>query len=181
MTELQSSLLGRGYWLETDVGDGSRWPSLVGPPCNGWRKRLTGSKLAPQTWCRCAGAVHMAAALPRTGASVHSANLFMMFAPPEGWRHVDVTDRHSAADITHMLKDLSDTHFLKARKIVLMEDDLNTQRPASLYEAFTAVQARRLVERFEWHYTPKLGSWLKSNSASCRVSVSIELSRTSRS
>lgn len=89
-----------------------------------------------------------------------TANLFMMFAPLEGWRHVEVTDRHTALDYAQVLKDLSDTHFPEARKIVLVQDNLNTHKPASLYEAFPAPEARRLVERFEWHYTPKHGSWL---------------------
>src|SRR5271154_4652486 len=89
-----------------------------------------------------------------------TANLFMMFAPLEGWRHVEVTDRHTAVDYAHILKDLSDTHFAKAKKIVLVQDNLTPHKPASLYEAFPAAEARRLVERFEWHYTPKHGSWL---------------------
>ena len=88
------------------------------------------------------------------------ANLFMMFAPLEGWRHVKVTDRHTAIDYAHVLRDLSDTHFPDAAKIVLVQDNLNIHKPASLYEAFPAPEARRLVERFEWHYTPKHGSWL---------------------
>jgi hypothetical protein len=98
-----------------------------------------------------------------------TANLFMMFAPLEGWRHVEVTDRHSAVDFAHLLRDLSDTRFPKAKKIVLMEDNLSTHKPASLYEAFPAAEARRLVERFEWHYTPKHGSWL--NMAESELSV----------
>ena len=89
-----------------------------------------------------------------------TANLFMMFAPLEGWRRVKVTDRHTAVDYAQVLKELSDTHFPDARKIVLVQDNLNTHKPASLYEAFPAPEARRLVERFEWHYTPKHGSWL---------------------
>ena len=89
-----------------------------------------------------------------------TANLFMMFAPLEGWRHVKVTDRHTAVDYAQVLKELSDTHFPGAKKIVLVRDNLNTHKPASLYEAFPAGEARRLVERFEWHYTPKHGSWL---------------------
>jgi hypothetical protein len=89
-----------------------------------------------------------------------TANLFMMFAPLEGWRHVKVTDRHTALDYAQMLKELSDTHFPNAKKIVLVQDNLNTHKPASLYEAFPPEDARRLVERFEWHYTPKHGSWL---------------------
>ncbi|HMH70887.1 MAG TPA: IS630 family transposase [Bradyrhizobium sp.] len=88
------------------------------------------------------------------------ANLFMMFAPLEGWRHVKATDRRTAIDYAHALKDLSDTHFSDAAKIVLVQDNLSTHKPASLYEAFPASEARRLAERFEWHYTPKHGSWL---------------------
>jgi DDE superfamily endonuclease len=88
------------------------------------------------------------------------ANLFMMFAPLEGWRHVKVTDRRTAVDYAQVLKDLADVHFAQAKTIVLVQDNLNTHAAASLYEAFPAAEARRLVERFEWHYTPKHGSWL---------------------
>ena len=89
-----------------------------------------------------------------------TANLFMLFAPLEGWRHVEVTDRRTAIDYAKILKDLSDIHFAKADKIVLVQDNLNTHTPASLYEAFSPAEARRLAERFEWHSTPKHGSWL---------------------
>src|SRR6266852_2511189 len=86
-----------------------------------------------------------------------TANLFMMFASLEGWRHVEVTDRHTAVDYAHVLKDLADVHFPTARTIVLVQDNLNIHSKASLYEAFPAPEARRLVERCEWHYTPKHG------------------------
>jgi hypothetical protein len=59
-----------------------------------------------------------------------------------------------------VLKDLADIHFPLAKTIVLIQDNLNVHSKASLYEAFPAAEARRLVERFEWHYTPKHGSWL---------------------
>jgi hypothetical protein len=88
------------------------------------------------------------------------ANLFMMFAPLEGWRNVKVTSRRAASDYAQALQDLSDTHFPGAAKIVLVQDNLSTHTAASLYAAFPAAQARRLAERFEWHYTPKHGSWL---------------------
>jgi hypothetical protein len=88
------------------------------------------------------------------------ANLFMLFAPLEGWRRVKVTDRRAAVDYAHVLKDLSDLHFPGASRIVLVQDNLSTHKTASLYEAFPPDEARRLVERFEWHYTPKHGSWL---------------------
>src|ERR1700757_4136210 len=89
-----------------------------------------------------------------------TANLFMMFAPLEGWRHIEITDRRTAIDYAHALEALSDTHFKDAKKIILVQDNLNTHKPASLYEAFLPDKARRLVERFEWHYTPKHGSRL---------------------
>jgi len=88
------------------------------------------------------------------------ANLFMMFAPLEGWRHVEVTDCHAAVDYAKVLKDISDVHFPAAEKIVLVQDNLSTHTAASLYAAFPAPEARRLVNRFEWHCTPKHGSWL---------------------
>jgi hypothetical protein len=89
-----------------------------------------------------------------------TANLFMLFAPLEGWRHVEVTDRRTAVDYARILKDLSDVHFPHAKKIVLVQDNLNTHAKASLYEAFPPAEAWRLAERFDWHYTPKHGSWL---------------------
>lgn len=98
-----------------------------------------------------------------------TVNLFMMFAPLEGWRHIKVTDRHAGVDYAEVLKELSDAHFPNAAKIVLVQDNLSTHKPASLYEAFSPAEARRLVERFEWHYTPKHGSWL--DMAECELSV----------
>jgi hypothetical protein len=89
-----------------------------------------------------------------------TANLFMLFAPLEGWRGVKVTDRHTAVDYAHVLKDLADIHFSAAQTIVLVQDNLAIHSKASLYQAFPAAEARRLVERFEWRYTPKHGSWL---------------------
>jgi hypothetical protein len=89
-----------------------------------------------------------------------TANMFMLFAPLEGFRHVEVTNRRTAIDYAKILKDLSDVHFPHAQKIALVQDNLNTHVKASLYEAFPPAEARRLVERFEWNYTPKHGSWL---------------------
>jgi DDE superfamily endonuclease len=82
-------------------------------------------------------------------------------SPTSGeWRHVKVTDRHTAVDYARVLKDLADIHFAHAKTIVLVQDNLSIHSKASLYEAFPAIEARRLIERFEWHYTPKHGSWL---------------------
>jgi hypothetical protein len=88
------------------------------------------------------------------------ANLFMIFAPLEGRRHIKITDRHTAVDYAHMLRHIADNLFANAETIVLVQDNLNTHKPASLYEAFPPKEARRLVQRFKWHYTPKHGSWL---------------------
>ena len=88
------------------------------------------------------------------------ANLFMAFAPLEGRRIVQVTDQRTRIDDAHFLRDLSDIHFSEAEIIRLVQDNLNTHCHASLYEAFEPAEARRLVKRFEWHYTPKHGSWL---------------------
>jgi len=89
-----------------------------------------------------------------------TANLFMLFEPLAGKRHVKVTERRTAVDFAHVIRDLADVHHPDAEKIVLVMDNLNTHRPASLYQAFAPVEARRLTERLEIHYTPKHGSWL---------------------
>ncbi len=88
------------------------------------------------------------------------ANIFMTFAPLEGWRKVKVTDHHAAIDYAQVLKELSDVHFPDAKQIVLVQDNLSTHTAASLYAAFPPEEARRIAKRFEWHYTPKHGSWL---------------------
>lgn len=97
------------------------------------------------------------------------ANLFMAFEPLAGKRHVEVTERKTSVDFARFLRALSDEHYLGAEKIVLVCDNLSTHTPAALYEAFEAKEARRLTERFEWHYTPKHGSWL--NIAEMELSV----------
>jgi hypothetical protein len=73
-----------------------------------------------------------------------TANLFMIFAPLEGWRCVKVTDRRTALDYAHVLKDLADVHFAKAETIVLVQDNLNTHAAASLYQAFPATRGQAL-------------------------------------
>jgi DDE superfamily endonuclease len=78
-----------------------------------------------------------------------TANLFMMFAPLEGWRHIEITDRRTAIDYARALEDLSDRHFPNAKKIVLVQDNLNTHKPASLYDS-----AEKLME--EAHNAAKL-------------------------
>jgi hypothetical protein len=97
------------------------------------------------------------------------ANLFVAVEPLAGRRLVGVTDRRTAVDFARFLKRLSDEVYADAERVVLVCDNLNTHTPASLYEAFAPEEARRLAERFEWHHTPKHGSWL--NVAECELSV----------
>jgi transposase len=97
------------------------------------------------------------------------ANLFMAFEPLAGRRHVEVTERKTSIDFAQFLKIISDEHYPQAEKIVLVCDNLNTHSPAALYEAFEPDQAHQLAQRFEWHYTPKHGSWL--NMAEMELSV----------
>jgi hypothetical protein len=98
-----------------------------------------------------------------------TANLFMMFEPLAGRRHVKVTERRTAVDYAHVIRELVDIHYPQARTIVLVQDNLNTCKPASLYEALPPEEARRLIERLEIHYTPKHGGWL--NMAETELSV----------
>ena len=87
-------------------------------------------------------------------------NLFMMFEPLTGWRHVEVTDRRTAIDWAHQIKFLVDVRHKDAEKVILIGDNLNTHSPASLYKAFSPEEARRIIDKLEFHYTPKHGSWL---------------------
>jgi hypothetical protein len=98
-----------------------------------------------------------------------TANLFMAFEPLAGRRQVEVTERKTAADFARFLRRLSDEWYPAAERIVLVCDNLNTHTPACLYEAFAPAEARRLAGRFEWHHTPKHGSWL--NVAELELSV----------
>ena len=105
-----------------------------------------------------------------------TANIFMMFAPLEGWRHVKVTDRHTAVDYAHVLKELADRYFAHAKTVVLVQDNLNIHSKGSLYEAFPAAEARRLVERFDGTtlQSTVVGSiWQSPNSASSLLNASI--------
>ena len=89
------------------------------------------------------------------------SNLFMLFAPLEGWRRVAVTQRRAKADWAEVVRKPVDEDYPDKERIVPVMDNLNTHHPASLYEAFEPGEARRIAERPEIHYTPKHGSWLK--------------------
>jgi len=98
-----------------------------------------------------------------------SANLFMFFAPLHNWRHVKVTERRTKVDWAWCMHDLVYLHFPNAERCVVVEDHLNTHFPAALYEVFDPAEAKRILDRLEFHFTPKHGSWL--NMAEIEFSV----------
>jgi hypothetical protein len=89
-----------------------------------------------------------------------TCNLFMLFCPRQGWRHVTVTARRTKLDFAQQMRDLVDVYFPQALKVRLVLDNLNTHIPAALYEAFDPAEARRILRRIEFHYTPVHASWL---------------------
>ncbi len=97
------------------------------------------------------------------------SNLFMFFMPLENKRRLKVTDRRCRRDWAEAMKELADEDYPDAEKIVVVMDNLNTHSPISFYETFPPEEARRLIDRFEFHYTPKHGSWL--NMAEIEFSV----------
>lgn len=98
-----------------------------------------------------------------------TANLFMVCEPITGWRHVEVTQRRTAIDYAHLLKALVDVFCPEAIQITVVQDNLNTHSPASLYKAFEPSEARRILDKLEFCHTPKHGSWL--NMAEIELSV----------
>ena len=96
-------------------------------------------------------------------------NLFMMIEPQVGWRHIAVTEQRTMQDFAQQMKWLVDEKYPEAEVIRIVMDNLNTHKPASLYETFAPEEARRILKRLEFHYTPKHGSWL--NMAEIELSV----------
>lgn len=103
-----------------------------------------------------------------------TCNLFLAFAPVQGWREVAVTERRTKVDWAHFMRDLVDVHFPEAECITVVLDNLNTHSLASLYEAFEPEEARRIARKLDLHYTPKHGSWL--NMAEIELSALIRQS-----
>ena len=89
-----------------------------------------------------------------------TSNLFIFFEPLRGWRRIDITARRTAVDWALQIRKLVDDDYPEAQKIRLVMDNLNTHIGASLYKAFDPAEARRLLDKLEFHYTPKHGSWL---------------------
>lgn len=96
-------------------------------------------------------------------------NLFVFFQPLVGWRHVLTTEQRTKIDDAHAMRYLVDELFPEAETVVVVQDNLNTHTPASLYEAFEPTEAKRILDRLEYHYTPKHGSWL--NMVEIEISV----------
>jgi transposase len=98
-----------------------------------------------------------------------TANLFVFVDAHRPWRHVKVTDQRTAIDFAECMRDLVDLHYPKAERIRVVLDNLSTHRAKNLYEAFPADEARRILRRLEFHYTPKHASWL--NMVEIEISV----------
>lgn len=96
-------------------------------------------------------------------------NLFMFFEPLRGWRQVKVTARRTKVDWAHCMQQLADEFYPDAICVRVVQDQLNTHDPAALYEVFEPEEAKRLLDRLEFHHTPKHGSWL--NMAEIEFSV----------
>lgn len=99
-------------------------------------------------------------------------NLFMFCEPQRGWRHIEVSERRTMQDFTKQMQWLVDVAYPNAELVRVVLDNLNTHKPASLYETFPPAEARRILKRLEFHFTPKHGSWLNM--------AEIELSALSR-
>lgn len=98
-----------------------------------------------------------------------TANLFFMVEPLAGWRHVEMTERRTKRDYAECIRWLIDTVYPDAEYVRLVQDNLNTHTSAALYEVFPPEEARRILRRVEFHYTPKHASWL--NMAEIEISV----------
>ena len=98
-------------------------------------------------------------------------NLFMLCEPLAGWRHVAVTERRTMVDFAQQMRWLADEAYPASEKIRVVLDNLNTHKPASLYETFEPKEARRIRKRLEFHYTPKHGSWLNMAEIDWRFST----------
>ena len=96
-------------------------------------------------------------------------NIFLFCEPQAGWRHITVTEHRTMQDFAHQMKWLVDERYPEAAVIRVVLDNLNTHKPASLYETFPPAEAHRIRQKLEFHYTPKHGSWL--NMAEIELSV----------
>jgi hypothetical protein len=96
-------------------------------------------------------------------------NQLLLCEPLRGWRHVRVTEHRTRKDYAHCVQELVEVYYPRVRKVRLVQDNLNTHDGASLYETFPPGQARRLLDKVEFHYTPKHGSWLNMTETEIRI------------
>jgi transposase len=89
-----------------------------------------------------------------------TANLFMMLDAHRPWRKVKVTDRRAAQDYAQCMRELADVHYPDAEYIRIVQDNLSTHSAGALYATFPPAEARRILRRLEFHYTPRHASWL---------------------
>jgi transposase len=101
-----------------------------------------------------------------------TASIFMAFEPLQGQRFTKVTEQRTRTDWANYIREIVDSNYKEAEKIIFVMDNLNTHHKSSLYETFEPAEAKRVADRFEIHYTPKHGSWLNM--------AEIELSHLSR-
>ena len=106
-----------------------------------------------------------------------TANLFVFVDAHKPWRHVKATPRRTNIDFAECMRELVDEHYPEAPLIRVVLDNLNTHKAASLYDAFEPAEARRILRRLEFHFTPKHGSWLNMAEIEIGVLVSQCLSR----
>ena len=89
-----------------------------------------------------------------------TCSIFAFVEPLGGRHHTSVREHRTAIDWAEEIKYLVDEMYPSVQKIILVMDNLNTHKPASLYKAFHPAEARRIIKKLEIHYTPKHGSWL---------------------
>ena len=89
-----------------------------------------------------------------------TANLFIFLDVHRSWRHVKVTDQRTALDFAQCMRELVDVHYPPAERIRVVLDNLSTHSPGALYTAFPPHEARRILQRLAFHFTPKHASWL---------------------
>jgi hypothetical protein len=96
-------------------------------------------------------------------------NLLLFFSPLASWRYVKVTELRTHLEWANCMKDLVDVHFPEVTRVHVIQDNLNTHNPAFLYEVFEPTEAKRILDKLDFHFTPKHGSWL--NMAEIEFSV----------
>jgi len=88
------------------------------------------------------------------------AEMYMIFEPLAGWRHVEIKDKHTRIEWASVVSDLVENRYKDAEKITLVEDNLSAHKPSAMYELFEPERAKKILDKIEFVFTPKHGSWL---------------------